>query len=444
MKAKSKSGEIKSPRQIAVYQLIQLDKESLAFNSDASLPIRAERDHRLVKEFVQGIMRQRRWLDFIIDNFYNGDLRKIETKLLWILRLGAYELLQLRTPSHAAINEAVELAKKEVRAGAGRLVNGILRSIDRNRDALPSPKAEPVVERLGITYSHPDWLVQRWMDRYGDDIENLLEWNNKRPVYSLRINESKVTLDHFKNTLTKEGIEWEAGQYLDEFIRVRQLQPILRGGYVKEGLCAVQDESAGLVVRLLDPQPGEFVVDACAAPGGKTLYCSTLMDGTGELLALDVQDERLDKLRMVKAAYNAEWISLAALDVRSAQIKTQVDRLLLDVPCTGLGVLAKRADLRWKRKPEDLETITKIQAGLLTAASKWVKPGGYLVYSTCTIAPEENEQQIYSFLDQNPDWEIDPAPFKKDLVTKEGFLSTTPHTHQLDGAFAAKLQWTPK
>ena len=389
-------------------------------------------------------MRQRRWLDFLIGQFYNGDLRKIETKLLWILRLGTYELLQLRTPSHAAINEAVELAKKEVRSGAGRLVNGILRSIDRNRDALPTPTEKPDVERLGITYSHPDWLVQRWIERYGEGVEELLAWNNKRPVYSVRINVSKVTLEHFKNTLTKEGIEWEAGKYLDDFIRVRQLQPILRGGYVKQGLCAVQDESAGLVVRLLDPQPGEFVVDACAAPGGKTLYCSTLMDGTGELLALDVQEERLDKLRLVQADHNADWISLAALDVRTAQIKTQVDRLLLDVPCTGLGVLAKRADLRWKRTPEDLQTISKIQSDLLASAAKWIKPGGYLVYSTCTIAPEENEQQIYAFLEQNPDWQIDPAPFKKDLVTPEGFLSTTPHIHHLDGAFAAKLQYTPK
>ena len=440
LKSNSKSKGNASPRRIAVNQLIKLERESHTFNSDAALPIRAERDHRLVKEYVQGIMRQRRWLDFIIDHFYSGDLGKIETKLLWILRLGVYDLLMLRTPSHAAINEAVELAKREVRAGAGRLVNGILRSIDRSRDALPVPEDQPEVERLGITHSHPDWLVQRWMDRYRDDVDQLLKWNNKRPVYSLRINTSKVTLDHFKSVLTKEGIEWEEGRYLDDFVRVQQLQPVLRGGYVQDGLCAVQDESAGLVVRLLDPKPGEFVVDACAAPGGKTLYCATLMDGTGELFALDVQDDRLDRLRRVQAKYNAEWVSLAALDVRTAQMKTHVDRLLLDVPCTGLGVLSKRADLRWKRTPEDLATITRIQANLLASASKWVKPGGYLVYSTCTIAPEENEHQIESFLDKNPNWHIDPAPFKKDLVTPQGYLSTTPHVHHLDGAFAAKLQ----
>lgn len=440
MKSKEKIKEEPSPRLIAVNQLLQLDRASRSFYSDETLPIRAQRDHRLVKEYIQGIMRQRRWLDFVLDHYYSGDLKKIETKLLWILRLGVYDLLMLRTPAHAAINEAVELAKKEVRAGAGKLANGILRTVDRNRYSLPDPSGLDEIERMGVTYSHPDWLVKRWIDRYGDDVQKLLEWNNSRPVYSVRINTSKITIDHFKNTLDKDGIEWEDGLYLKDFVRVPQLQPLLRGGYLTKGLCAVQDESAGLVVHLLDPQPGEFVVDACAAPGGKTLYCASLMDNTGELLALDVQEERLNKLRRVQQAYNADWVSLAPLDVRTAQIKTKVDRLLLDVPCTGLGVLSKRADLRWRRTAEDLKTIVNIQRDLLSAAAHWIKPGGYLVYSTCTIAPEENEEQIEFFLEKNPQYEIEPASFGKGMVAPDGYLTTVPHVHKIDGAFAAKLK----
>ena len=437
MKTKQKKNTQGSPRGVAIEQLLRLERNPNSFNSDDTIPIPALRDRRLVKELVQGVMRQKRRLDFIIGHYYSGKYAKIETRLQWVLRVGTYDLLMLRTPAHAAINEAVEIAKNEVRSGAGKLVNGILRTIDRNRESLPQPDEN---HRLGIEYSHPDWLVDRWRKRFGNELEKLLTWNNTRPTYSVRINTSKVTIDHFKNTLTKDGIEWEEGAYLDDFVRMTQLQPLLKGGYLNKGLCAIQDESAGLVVRLLDPQPGEFVVDACAAPGGKTLYCATLMDGSGELLALDVQEDRLDKLRRVQAAHHAEWVSLASLDVRTAELKTGVDRLLLDVPCTGLGVLSKRADLRWKRTPKDITTIAKIQADLLDAASTWVKPGGYLVYSTCTITPEENEDQVLAFLDRHPDWEVEPAPFQNELLSPEGFLVTLPHRQQVDGAFAAKLK----
>ena len=441
MKVKNKKARYtESARGIAIEQLMRLDARTHNFETDTVLPIRAERDHRLIREYVQGIMRQKRWLDFIIEYHYRGSFETMELHLQWILRLGVYDLLLMRTPAHAAINEAVELAKTRIRDGAGKLANGILRTIDRKRNELPQPDNLPLVKRLGIQYSHPDWLVKRWLNRFGEEVEQLLAWNNERPVYALRINTSKISPGEFKKKLTEEKVDWEDGAFLDDFVRVHQLQPVVRGGFLQNGLCAVQDESAGLVVRLLDPKPGEFVVDACAAPGGKTLYCAALMEGEGELLALDVQSDRLDKLRNVQNAYEADWVSLAAFDIRTAKIKDPVDKLLLDVPCTGLGVLAKRADLRWKRTEEDLDSIKAIQAGLLESASEWVKPGGVMVYSTCTIAPEENEEQIDSFLQSRTDFELEPADLPGSVVSAEGFLYTLPHKHKVDGAFAARLR----
>ena len=430
----------KNARSIAVDQLLQVDSIRHQFDSDDSIPIKAERDHRLVKEYVQGVLRWKRKLDFLLEHFYKGPFDQMEPRLKWILRLGVYDLLFMRTPDHAAIHETVELAKSRVRVGAGKLTNGILRSIHRSISDLPEPPNDNHVHRLGIDHSHPDWLVERWVDRFGEQAVDLLEWNNKRPVYSVRINTLKIEPDAFKEKLDSEDIQWVNSHYLEDFIRVPRLQPLIRGNYLADGLCAVQDESAGMVVRLFDPQPGEHVVDACAAPGGKTLYCASRMHGEGSILALDVQENRLDRLRKVLKVYNAEWITLASFDVRSAEIKEQVDRVLLDVPCTGLGVLSKRADLRWNRDLADLHTIVELQKELLNAVASWVKVGGYLIYSTCTIEPEENENQVNAFLQSHPEFEVERAMLPTEVVSQEGFLVTLPHIHHMDGAFAAKLR----
>ena len=430
----------KNARSIAIDQLIKIDSMSRRFDSDDSIPVKAERDHRLVKEYVQGVLRWKRKLDFIIGNFYKGAFGQMEPELKWILRLGLYDLLFMRTPDHAAIHETVELAKWRIRSGAGSLTNGILRSIHRSREALPEPASSNKVTSLGIKHSHPDWMVERWLNRFDEQAIDLLEWNNKRPVYSVRINTQKIDPDAFKKRLNEDGIQWESSSYLNDFIRVVRLQPMIRGNYLNEGLCTVQDESAGLVVHLLDPAPGDHIVDACAAPGGKTLYCASRMQGQGSLLALDVQENRLDRLRKVQQIYEAEWVSLASFDIRNASIKEKVDRVLLDVPCTGLGVLSKRADLRWNRNPEDLDTITALQKELLEAVASWIKVGGYLVYSTCTIEPEENEEQIKSFLQLHPEFEVEKATLPEEVVDGNGYLATLPHIHDMDGAFAAKLR----
>lgn len=435
---------IKSARSIAVQQLVRLEDEQSrpGFDDDATMSIDSAQDHRQVKEYVAGITRWKRWLDFVLEAYYNGKYEGLEPVIVNLLRLGAYELLFLSTPAHAAINETVELAKAGVRPGAGGLINGILRSVDRNRDQLPQPRKKIRANELGVKYSHPNWLMYRWLKRYPEDIEALLEWNNTRPQYTVRINTQKNDPDAFKAMLDSEGIEWEPAQFLEDFIRVPKLQPLVRQGWLRDGLCAVQDESSGLIVRLLDPRPGDSIIDACAAPGGKTMYIASQMQGEGKLLAIDAQPERLKLLEQVKERYDAGWVYSKAADLRESGLEFQADKVLLDAPCSGLGVLAKRADLRWKRSLNDIKNITELQVELMDAAASLVKPGGLLVYSTCTIEPDENEDQIKAFLDRHPEFSLETAEgvIPKKVVSRRGYLATLPQRHKMDGVFGARLR----
>ncbi len=435
---------IKTARSIAIQQLVKLEREESkpGFDDDAVMQIDSAQEHRQVKEYVAGITRWKRWLDFVLGSFYNGDYDKLEPLVLQILRLGAYDLLFLSTPAHAAINETVELAKAAVRPSAGGLVNGILRSVDRNRDNLPAPRKKIRANELGVRFSHPNWMVYRWLKRYPDTIENLLEWNNLRPAYTIRINTNKNSIEAFKQLLDKDGIEWSPAQYLDDFIKVPKLQPLVRQGFLRDGLCAVQDESSGLIVRLLNPRPGETIVDACAAPGGKTIYAASLMKGDGTLHAIDVQAARLKKLEQVTERYQATWINTEVADLRDHKFTIAADQVLLDAPCSGLGVLSKRADLRWKRKLDDINKIVELQAELLDGAATMVKPGGCLVYSTCTIEPEENEGQIRQFLERHKDFVLEPAGdvLPDEVVNRQGYLATFPPKHKMDGVFGARLR----
>ncbi|GIV60255.1 16S rRNA (cytosine(967)-C(5))-methyltransferase RsmB [Rhodocaloribacter litoris] len=403
------------------------------------------RADRLVTEYVAGVTRWRRRLDFLIAHFYRGPYQKMEPTLRQILRLALYDLLFLGTPAHAAVHEAVELAKAFVRPGAGGLVNGLLRAVLRHRNALPVPQTGDPVEDLAIRASHPTWMVRRWVERFGTaETERLLAWNNARPVFGLRLS-SRADRAAVVALLDAHGVAWTPSPYLDDFLRLGQLQPVRAAGLLDNGRCAVQDESAGLVVRLLDPQPGETVLDVCAAPGGKARYAADRMRGQGRLLAFDVNAGRLRLLAEAARGEGLALIETEAVDLRHLANRPDAprgDRVLLDAPCSGLGVLARRADLRWRRLPEALDELIRLQDELLDAAARLVRPGGLLVYATCTIEPEENEARIAAFLKRHPDFTLEPAhPFVPGaLVTSEGFFASLPHRHEIDGAFGARLR----
>lgn len=446
--AKRRSKREPSAREEAIRHLIRIDKTG-AFvglgrgGAPESFDMRHE---RAVTEYVAGVTRWRRWLDFLIQHFYKGKAAKMELALRQVLRLALYDLLVLETPPHAALNEAVGLAKRLVRPRAGALVNGILRAVLRQQASLPIPNSGNRIDDLATLHSHPTWMVKRWIDRLGEeDAIRLLHWNNARPDYSLRVNTLQKTTEQLQRQLDHLEIPWEESVFLDEFVRVRKLQAVLRGNLINENWCAVQDESSGLIVRLLDPIPGSTMIDACAAPGGKTLFAAERMQNSGHILAYDIHDGRLNRLTSMVELRGVTSVRTEAVDLRELAQRDDAplaDFVLLDAPCSGLGVLAKRADLRWNRSPEDLHRLGALQDELLNAASNLVRPGGVLVYSTCTIAPEENQHRVEAFLARSSSFQLESGldRLPPQVVTPEGFLITLPHQHRMDGVFGARLR----
>lgn len=435
-------------RALALDALERIEQEGAFVGlSERSVP-GDPREERLATEYEAGVTRQRRYLDFLLSHFYRGDLDAMEPRLRQILRLAVYDLLFLDTPPHAAVNEAVQLARARVRPGAAALVNAVLRALLRRRDDLPEPATGNTARDLSVRHSHPTWLVKRWLARFGEDeTRALLRHDNARPTYGVRVNTRRVSVAAFADSLRVLGADFEPSPHLDDFFRLPRLQPVIEAGWLAEGLCAVQDEAAGLVVRVLDPQPGETMFDVCAAPGGKAIYSATLMDDTGRVVASDAHAGRLRLVDQAARAHGLSSVETLVADVE-ARVATgdQADAVLLDVPCSGTGVLAKRADLRWHRTPDELATVVQLQTRLLAEAARLVRPGGRLLYSTCSIEPEENEEQVARFLAAHPDFSPESAaPFVPEaFVTPEGYYAALPHRHGTDGAFAARLRRAPE
>ncbi|XP_048331686.1 uncharacterized protein LOC107433780 isoform X2 [Ziziphus jujuba] len=413
------------------------------------------RDLRLVTDIVGGTIRWRRYLDHLISSLCRAEntIKSMEPLLLQILRVGSYEIVKLDMPPYAVVDENVRLAKVALRPGAGNMVNAILRKLIllKENDTLPLPKLEgddrAQARALATLYSHPVWMVRRWTKYLGkEEAIRLMEWNNSDPSFSLRANTAKgISRADLVTKLNSLEVPHEPSLHLNDFVRIKTgLQSVIQSGLLKEGLCSVQDESAGLIVSVVDPQPGESIIDCCAAPGGKTLNMASRLSGQGMISAVDINKGRLRILKETAISHQVDdVINIIHADLRTFAENNTVkcDKVLLDAPCSGLGVLSKRADLRWNRKLEDMEELKNLQDELFDAASILVKPGGALVYSTCSIDPEENEERVAAFLLRHPEFSIDPVDryVPPDFVTERGFYFSNPVKHSLDGAFAARL-----
>ncbi len=400
---------------------------------------------RAATEYAAGVTRWRRWLDFLIDELTGGGSR-VEEGVRRVLQIGLLDLLVLESAPHAAVFEAVRLARHAVRPGVSGFVNGVLRTAQRRKQALPMPAYGDVAEDLAVRWSHPTWLVRRWITEFGaEDTRRLLETNNEAPVHTLRLSSRRISPGEVAARLAGLGVEVLPGLFLEDARRVRSVQPIREAGLFEEGLVAVQDEAAMLVVRLLDPKPGESLLDACAAPGGKSIYAAERMDNKGRIVSMDIHG---GKLALVATAARLRGIDIVQTMEADAGAISPSDRpegfdaVLLDAPCTGTGVLAKRADLRWNRRPEQLKELAALQTRLLDAVSTVVKPGGRLVYATCSIEREENQDQVAAFLARRTDFQLEPPgpEIPPQVVDTQGFMVVLPHRHGLDGAFAARLR----
>jgi 16S rRNA (cytosine967-C5)-methyltransferase len=406
-----------------------------------------ELDKGLMNEIVTGVVRWQMKIDWVLTGFFHGNFTKAETNIKNALRVALYQILFLdKVPHSAAVNESVEFIKRLRGQKVADLVNGVLRNILRNLDNIRYPDfKENKIQHLAVVESHPTWMVKRWINRFGyDEAKKLLVANNERPDLTLRVNRLKIDFNYFLSQLEQHQIQFTRSEYLDFFVRVKHMAGIGSSDMFRLGFFVVQDESAGLVVKLLDPKPGDRVIDMCSAPGGKTTFIGELMKNVGEIVAVDRYETRLN---LVKNACqrlgiaNAHYIAADAATVQTAP----AERVLVDAPCSGLGVLAKKPDAKWKREPEDLVNLVQTQRAILENAGKHVKPEGVLVYSTCTTEPEENFEVITSFLTDHPEFSIEAAGQFVDsrIVSADGYIETFPHRNAMDGSFAIRLKKAP-
>jgi 16S rRNA (cytosine967-C5)-methyltransferase len=403
------------------------------------------RDRRLATELVYGSVRRQRTLDALIDQLATKPHQPPDLRL--VLQLGLYQLRYLsHIPAMAAVNSTVELAKQNGLAGLSGLVNGLLRQYLRLADT-----GDPLVlpadakQRLGILHSLPDWIVGNWLAQLGEpETEQLCAWCNRSPSLDLRVNPLQTNLEDVEQAFAAAGVKASRIPSLPQGLRLLDSAgPIQQLPGFAEGWWVVQDASAQLVSHFLESQPGEFVIDACAAPGGKTTHLAELMHDQGTLWGCDRTASRLKKLAQNQQRLRLNCIQICQGDSRElTQFVGEGDRVLLDAPCSGLGTLHRHADARWRQTPATVSELTQLQHDLLEHTSTWVKPAGTLVYATCTLNPAENEAVIQQFLAQHADWQIQPptpdsicAPF-----VEQGWVKVWPHRHDMDGFFMVKLK----
>jgi 16S rRNA (cytosine967-C5)-methyltransferase len=397
------------------------------------------RDRRWTRELVYGMLRRRSWLDALLDDRVRGGLAKLDPDLIDLLRLGAYQLLAMGSvPPYAAIGQTVELAKRRHGIGASRLTNAVLRRLDRERDELHVATPEDPVDALALEYSHPRWLVARWIARWGaEETRRLLEANNREAPLVAR--PYHVVREQLEAMLESAGVSVaDAPLVSDSLVLTGGVGALTELGAFRQGLFHLQDPASTLVTRYAAVPAGSSVADLCAAPGGKSLE---LARTAGVVFAGDASVTRLARLRENVRRLDAPNVIPFVGDARFPAVH-ELDAVLLDVPCTGTGTFRRHPDARWRLRISDLAVMPAVQRSILRAAASAVRPGGLLIYSTCSLETEENDAQVESFLSDSPEWRLEPPPegAVPTAVLDAGRLRVLPQRHGTDGAFAARLR----
>jgi 16S rRNA (cytosine967-C5)-methyltransferase len=444
----------KAPRAISLEILNRMDEAAL--HPDRLLTDSFKRyrhltslDRAFLTELTYGVIRWRGKLDWVIRSFSKIPFEKIELETLNILRLGLYQILFLsRTPASAAVNESVELAKGIRGKGGAGFVNAVLRSTIRQKDEIPYPEIdEDPARHLSVVQSHPLWLVRRWVKETGvEETLRVCMFNNRISSLTLRTNTLKIDRKDLIEKLKGKEFKPVPTTYSEEGIVLRDPPPTSELPFIKEGLYVIQDEASQLVTSILDPKPGERILDACAAPGGKTTHMAQKMDNRGEISALDVSKGKLDLIgegcqRLgIKIVRTIKGNAAEPLPI---PLGMEYDRLLADVPCSGFGTLRRNPDLKWRRGEEDIKRLSELQLSILSHLSVYLKKGGIFVYSTCTVFHEENDDVVEKFLEGHPEFELDQRdkflPEKIRPFVQSRYFKTFPPRDEMDGFFVARL-----
>lgn len=406
-------------------------------------------DRSFLTELTYGVFRWRGKLDWVIRQFSKIPLEKIELETLNILRLGLYQILFLsRTPASAAVNESVELAKRIRGKGGAGFVNAVLRSSIRQKDEIHYPDmAEEAVLHISINQSHPLWLVERWVKERGvEETLKICTFNNRIPSLTLRTNTLKMNRKDLLEKLRQKELKPFPTTYSEEGIVLRDPPPTSELPSIKEGLYIIQDEASQLVTAVLDPKPGERILDGCAAPGGKTTHIAQKMENQGEIYALDLSQGKLDLIEEMCQRSGIKIVKTIKGDAAQPLLilrGLKFDRVLADVPCSGFGTLRRNPDLKWRRGEGDIKRLSELQFSILENLSFYMKEGGVLIYSTCTIFHEENEDVVEKFLEGHPEFQLDRIdkvlPEKYHTFIQNRYFKTFPPKDEMDGFFVARM-----
>lgn len=386
-----------------------------------------------VRELAYGVLKNKRYLDNIVDHYVPSGSGSVKPNDRIILRMGLYQLIYMNSvPEYAAVNESVKLAKRFSRGRQG-FINGVLRAYLKNPYEAKLPdKSEDLIRHLSIKYSYEPWIIELWKNQYHMDfVEELLASGNKTPVVTLRVNSLRTSREEVREKLAQLGVETENSDMSPRALRVRS-GSVLNNRLYENGFYAIQDEVSQIAVEKLAPEAGDFVIDVCAAPGGKTMAMAERMGNAGRILAMDIYKRKVNLLLK-----EADRLGITIVDARTwdatkvdSSLIEKADKVLVDAPCSGLGVLRKKPEIKYRKKTAELEALPRKQFEILSAASKYVKPGGMLMYATCTINPAENQRVVSEFLSKNPSFE------------KEDVVQLLPNVNDTDGFYICKMKKT--
>ena len=416
--------------------------------ADAALKAQISRDclsgpdAALCSRIVYGVMQHQMLLDFYIGAYCSQKPDHLQPPLLEILRIGAYQILYLdKIPDSAAVNTSVELAKLSKRGQASGLVNAVLRKLSQNKETLPSIPDRDEVQRLSIQYSYPKWLTKRMVKLLGrEEAERFLASNNQIAPLTIQVNPLKTTTETLMAELRQAGVDVRPHVWVPDCLELSGTGDLTALPAFQEGKFLVQDPAARLVSLVANVRPGQKVLDVCAAPGGNSLSAAFAMAGQGSIVACDLRENKLKRIQESAGRLGVNIITTHAADGRvfRPEWESAFDVVLVDAPCSGLGIIRKKPDTRYK-KADDLFTLPVVQAAILDNAARYVRPGGTLVYSTCTILPEENEQVTEAFLVEHTNFTLAPFELPQPVGKTDGSLTLWPQRHDTDGFYICRM-----
>jgi len=383
-------------------------------------------------ELVYGVLENKMLLDYLIDQIVPSGIKKVKTSDKVLLRMGIYQIGYMNSvPEYAAVNESVNLAKRYCRGREG-FINASLRTYIREKDNIIFPDREKdEVRYLSIKYSYEPWIIEMWLKKYdGDFVEQLLIAGNERPDFVIRVNSLKIKREELIKRLTEAGFEAESGKLYDNALYIKNGHGLIESDMFAEGLFSIQDEASMLVASVLDPKDGDIIMDMCAAPGGKTMAIAEKLGNTGQIIASDVYVRKLGLIDNEARRLGIFTVKTKVWDATriNPEMIEKADKVLVDAPCSGLGVIRRKPEIKYKKKTSEMERLQEKQLEILSASSMYVKQGGTLVYSTCTINTDENQKVVAEFLEKNPSFK------------KEEAIQLMPNVNGTDGFFICKMK----